>query len=180
MTNWDLIKTQFEILGKTKEQICEEHDVSRRVLNHAIEQGTWSAPTAKDDTDDLEHLAQQADILHARHQGDLLVDYITAENSFMKQLISISGDFEDAEEAKKIAETLALIKPVIMKQADNDKGGSGSGRIMIVNQFPVPQPGDDHYIAPNAVLIGEAARDSMKVVGTDYDVIEVPDYEEMN
>ncbi len=135
MTNWDLIKTQFEILGKTKEQICEEHDVSRRVLNHAIEQGTWSAPTAKDDTDDLEHLAQQADILHARHQGDLLVDYITAENSFMKQLISISGDFEDAEEAKKIAETLALIKPVIMKQADNDKGGSGSGRIMIVNQF---------------------------------------------
>ena len=186
MTDWNLIKTQFEILGHSPEQICDEHDVSRSVFNSAKKSGEWSAPTTCSSPDhdhepdeaaenEIDKLAQEALLKNAQHQATLLPTYIEIETSFLTRLKQVVSDFGDAEEAKKIAETLSLIKPAIMKHADIDGSNAGGNRIMIVNQYPVPQPGDDGYIAPNAVLIGEAAGR-----GTGFEVVEIPEFEEMN
>jgi len=205
MTDWDLIKTQYEILGKDVKELCDAHHVTSGILESAIDHGNWvapnsaikavgtigqSAPTTPTTTpepaeqSELEKLNEEAALLQARHQHTLIPKYIEIETTFLSRLKTKAGNFMEASEAKMIADTLAVIKPAVMKQADakNAKGaeaglfGSG-GRIMVVNQFPVPQPGDDHYIAPNAVLIGENAGQD---VGADYTTIEIPETGDMN
>ncbi len=185
MTDWDAIKTQFEILGKSKEAIGEEFDISLRMLDSAINTGGWVAPEPLADgsqsESEIDALQRQIAVAHSRHQATLLPTYIEIETAFLAKLKSIASTFEEADEAKKIAETLALIKPDIMKQSEkNDPASAGGNSIMIMNQFPTPEPGEKGYIAPNAILIGENAGASNGVVGTDYSVIEIPEVEEMN
>jgi len=207
MTDWDGIQLDFEHFGESKQAICEKHEISRRMLNNAITAGSWRPPTPTingspaddneaDNEEAIEKLNQSLSLKHARHQANLLPKYINIEKSFLDRLQEKAASFECADDAKKIAETLMLIKPDIMKQSERGTGkGNESGRVLIVNQFPVPQPGDDHYVAPNSVLIGKEAgkgtdisndrsndrsNDVVDLVGADYEVIEVPDYEDMN
>lgn len=186
---------QYTVLGKSEEELCEEHDISPALLSNAARTGGWSAPTtnAEASADDmvvdadsdavLEKLQSEAVLANAHHQATLLPKYIAIENAFLKRLKERASEFEFADEAKKIAETLSLIKPNVMKHAESEGNSSGGNRIMIVNKFPVPQPGDDGYIAPNAVLVAGAAAGLVDdVVGTDYSqmTIELPTPEELN
>ena len=201
MTNWDLIRTQYEILGKDVKELCEVHHVSSGILESAIEQGGWSVQTTTpaaspngskavvpdevpvEGDSELDKLNAEATLLHARHQNTLMPKYIEIETVFLARLKIKAGTFEEAGEAKQIADTLAIIKPSIMKQADAKSAkiaeGGLCGRIMVVNQFPVPQPGDDNYIAPNAVIVGPEAK---KGIDSDFTTIEIdiPNKEDMN
>jgi len=227
MTNWDLIRTQYEILGKDVKELCEVHHVSSDILESAIEQGQWDnhgpigldsggryvvqrdskKPAADDkvvgddiplsdngsmaeseeavEDSELDKLNAEAALLHARHQTGLIPKYIEIETVFLARLKIKAGEFEEASEAKQIADTLAIIKPSIMKQADAKsakiaEGGLG-GRIMVLNQFPVPQPGDENYIAPNAVIVGDAAKQGIDSEFTTVEVdMDMPDIGEMN
>lgn len=179
MTDWDKIRAQYEATGTSVASLCVEHQISQSVLNSAIEMGKWSAPTtsAPQDESEAERLQREAEHLHDIHQSKLLPKYIRIESKFLDRLEALCATYEFADDAKKIAETLALLKPNIMKQAEGS--ANGSGRIMIVNQFPVPQPGEEGYIAPNAVLVGDAANKQVDR-NHDYQVIEIPDAEDMS
>lgn len=176
MTDWDVIRSQYEIQGKSEEDICQEHEVRPAVLQSAIRQGKWQRPDKTASSDgSVDDLRAQAEEIYARHQNTLLPAYIEIETAFLARLKDLVRDFELADEAKKLAETLALIKPSVAAAE-----GGVDNRVVIVNQFEVPKPGDEDYIAPNAVIVGENAASGVEVVGTDYLTMEVPDPEDMN
>lgn len=151
MADWELIKTEYEVLGMSEEELCSKHDISPAILRSAAKQNKWSVPTTNKNGSEADDILQEAQEKYAKHQNALIPKYIQIETSFLSRLATLVGRFDEADEAKKLAETLQILKPDTMKQDQNN------GAIVLVNKFPVAQPGDPDYVAPNAVLIGEAA-----------------------
>ena len=164
MPNWDLIKTEYEILGKDVTELAEAHDVSPGILAKTIETQGWERGGGAD-------LAE----LHDKHQETILPKVIEIETLFLDRLKKLAGSFEDAKEAKTIAETITLLKPPIMTRDE-----AHDNRIMIVNQFDTPQPGDAHYIAPNAAVMGDHARKNNGITPVDIEVVQIPGPDELN
>lgn len=182
MTNWDTIQFDFEVSGLSLDDIAAKHDVSIPVLQSAIENGKWSAPTTSTPQNDFSAIQEEAEKLNLLHQKNILSDFTSAEKSLIQKVKDLIITCEMAEEAKKLAETLELLRPQIIQKNDND-GFNGS--ITLLNAFPVPQPGDKNYVAANAVIIGKEAGKGTALLhhemrGTDdieIQTIEVPEYD---
>lgn len=185
MTDWTLIQTQYEILGKTVEELSKAHHVKPDILALAAESQGWQQTPVVVDDEVNEALNNKSTAMQIHHQAQMLPKYIEIEATFMARLHKLAWSFEDAKEAKLLAETLTLLKPAVMRHAEAPETGGGSGgmKIAIVNQFPTPQPGEDNYIAPNAVILGEHARKNNGISDTqDFAVIEIdlPTKSELN
>ena len=177
MTDWSLIKTQYEILGKGVEELCKTHHIKPDILRAAIESQGWEANPVVVDPDVNDALNDSAQSMQVAHQANIIPTYIEIETAFLSRLKDLVSKFEDAAEAKKLAETLEILKPAVMKAAESQAKGADAGgfKLLIQNQFPVPQPGDANFIPANAVIIGEAAGQ-----GTDVDQSQNPGLMRLN
>jgi len=186
MTDWKLLKTQYEILGKSVNDLSKKHDVSADLISNAIETQGWTVKKPEPiGEDEMDALAVASETLQAHHQAELMPRYITLETQFFDQVEVMISRLIDADDVKKMAEALAILKPNVMKAASEGAGsGAGANKIMIINKFDVPQPGDKDYIPTNAVLMGEHAQKSNGLLDVeradDIVVIEVPSAEDMN
>jgi tagatose-1,6-bisphosphate aldolase non-catalytic subunit AgaZ/GatZ len=159
MTDWDQIQSDYES-GKSADEICKEYNVSRAVFDQAS--ANWRQ-TAQDDAD--------------RSQIDQVKKYIRAEKAFLDSLYDLACSVTEADEAKKLADALAAVRPAVL--SNKGDGSSGGISVMIANQFPVPQPDDPNYVPANAVIVGENAQANaiefdhmvVDVVGTEQDEV---------
>jgi hypothetical protein len=188
MTDWESVRVDYEVLGKSVAEICDSHQLSACILESAIEDRGWSAPSTSESTTEpsgsmekIEALQEEARKLHSQHSLTAVKNYISVETSFISRLKDLMSQFNEAGEAKALAETLNLIKPSIIRQADSAAEGGIGGNLIIMNKFAVPEPGDPGYIAPNAVLVGEQAKAATdQVLSADYTTLEIPMPEDMN
>ena len=126
MTSWNQIKFQYEVMGKSVEELATEYQKSVLLLENTISQEGWTRKpvseslttwkNAEDPAEIMVEVAQKATLLNTMRATDLGPEYYLAEKAFIEKLTATikALDASDPDTAKllgKIADALVAMRP---------------------------------------------------------------------
>ena len=147
-TNWALVKSQYELLNHSVEDIARDNNISTTVVEYAIRNKGWQRLNMSDALHKLEHSPDEMDglidSLALLKEASLLPQYIAVESAMLAKLeqmvnsapLGLPAGADIIAKCEKVFSSLAgsqgMLSRVRNKQADEDGGGV---KIQIMNRF---------------------------------------------
>ena len=128
MANWDQIKTQYEILHDSIENIVSEHDISQRVLETVIEEENWvRKKVSEEDINDAEKFNSVASTF-------LDPEITKLRYAVLTKLRDVLANVTEAHELKYVADLLTSLQPSV-KFRNNKEEKKNEIKILVMNQY---------------------------------------------
>lgn len=148
MTDWDVIRMQYEVFEAPVEQIARENMVEPGLIEYAIEHEHWERKPLPDskDADDLVVAVQdrvsKMNVMKMVALNPMYIELETAILSKAKKIVKgLSAELPtSSDQLKKVAEVLSLLS--VRSGLTAEGGGSGDDNrvvVQIMNQAEVQQ-----------------------------------------
>lgn len=139
------LQLEYEVLGRSVQEIANAHNISVKVLEYTIQEQAWKRLPIADTFTSWKHgenpsedLLSQVDeasrLVRTLQDSEITPQIMVAKQALLSKTRQMIQEIEDPGELKVIAEVLQLLTP---QSALPDAQSEGL-KVMIVNQFNEP------------------------------------------
>jgi len=119
LTDWDLIKLQYEVLHESKQAICAEHGIAEGLLDHAISTNSWTVKEQDTSTEFLESVERQASYISTQRQQITAPLYTKLEYVLLLKCLKVLNNISsDDSKAATNLKAIATIIDTLLKHND--------------------------------------------------------------